>query len=170
MSNVSMTIWGRMLNLSVAFDCYENEEVLPEQTEALDRLIGSGAIEDSRTAVENYCLKRISKRLEKAVSPIYSNMLCHIVCMSGAPFPPTAMWAWCVGIASIPKTAWSFFLKTKKYVISERPTFSNTKKAFYRMTGHSEMTWSAASRRMSVGRNIESCLNIMHSKDEELSS
>lgn len=41
MSNVSMTIWGRMLNLSVAFDCYENEEVLPEQTEALDRLIGS---------------------------------------------------------------------------------------------------------------------------------
>ncbi len=76
MSNVSMTIWGRMLNLSVAFDCYENEEVLPEQTEALDRLIGSGAIEDSRTAVENYCLKKNQQEIgESSITNIFKYVM-----------------------------------------------------------------------------------------------
>lgn len=76
MNNVSMTIWGRMLNLSVVFDCYENEEVLPEQAEALDILIGSGAIEESRTAVESYCLKMNQQDIgESSIANIFKYVM-----------------------------------------------------------------------------------------------
>ena len=66
MSDLSMMVWGREFNLSVVFDCYENEEILPEQSAALDKLIGSGAIEASRSAVENYCLKMNRKEIGKS--------------------------------------------------------------------------------------------------------
>lgn len=58
MSDISLTIWGRKLDLSVAFDCYENEDILPEQKDALNKLLASNIIETSRMAVENYCMER----------------------------------------------------------------------------------------------------------------
>lgn len=58
MSNAIMTIWGRAFELPVAFDCYENETILPEQQEALDKLLHSEkAINSAKRAVESYCLK-----------------------------------------------------------------------------------------------------------------
>jgi len=58
MNKINMNIWGRSLELSVAFDCYEGEDVLSEQKEALDKLCSSmETIENARTTVENYCIK-----------------------------------------------------------------------------------------------------------------
>lgn len=76
MSDLSMTIWGRELNLSVVFDCYENEDILPEQRVALEKLIDSGAMEASRTVVENYCLKTNRKEIgESSITNIFKYVM-----------------------------------------------------------------------------------------------
>lgn len=65
MNKINMTVWGRTLDLSIAFDCYENENVLPEQRDALNRLLNSDAIETSKSAVENYCMKMNGEEIGK---------------------------------------------------------------------------------------------------------
>lgn len=58
MNNANITIWGRAFELPVTFDCYENETILPEQTEALDKFLHSEKmIDTAKKAVESYCLK-----------------------------------------------------------------------------------------------------------------
>ena len=57
MNKVNMNIWGRPIELSIAFDCYGGEDILPEQREALDKLCSSTAtIENAKATVEDYCL------------------------------------------------------------------------------------------------------------------
>ena len=64
MSNVNLIIWERTFDLPVVFDCYKNEEILPEQKEALEKFCSSrDVIDAAKSAVENYCLKLNAKEI-----------------------------------------------------------------------------------------------------------
>ena len=52
-----LTIWGRQFDLRVVFDCFDDEEVLPIQEQALEEFLkADAAIENSKKQVENYIL------------------------------------------------------------------------------------------------------------------
>ena len=64
MNNVNLIIWGRTFDLPVVFDCYSDEEILPEQKEALEKFRRSkDALDAAKSAVENYCLKLNAKEI-----------------------------------------------------------------------------------------------------------
>lgn len=64
MNKVSLTIWGRSFELPVAFDCYEGEEILQEQYDALNKFCENETlITDVKTDVVQYCLGLNSKEI-----------------------------------------------------------------------------------------------------------
>lgn len=68
MNKQKMKIWGRSFELDIVFDCYEDEQVLPVQEEALERFLQNPQLPDeAKKAVEEYCLKRNSEEIGKQV-------------------------------------------------------------------------------------------------------
>ncbi|THF77539.1 DUF6985 domain-containing protein [Cohnella fermenti] len=64
MNKQKINVWGRDFELDVVYDCYEGEEVLSTQREALERFLTMPIlISDSKKAVENYCLNRNSDEI-----------------------------------------------------------------------------------------------------------
>lgn len=64
MNKISLTIWGRSFELPVAFDCYEGEEVLQAQYDALNELCDAQiTIEEAKTNVEKYCVELNAKEI-----------------------------------------------------------------------------------------------------------
>ena len=60
-----ISIWGREFDLKVVFDCFDDEEVLPIQEQALKSFLkANAAIEDSKKQVENYILNDDYAELE----------------------------------------------------------------------------------------------------------
>ena len=60
-----ISIWGREFDLRVVFDCFDDEEVLPIQEQALKSFLkANAAIEDSKKQVENYILNDDYAELE----------------------------------------------------------------------------------------------------------
>lgn len=60
-----LTIWGRQFDLRVVFDCFNDEEVLPIQEQALEEFLkADAAIENSKKQVENYILNDDYAELE----------------------------------------------------------------------------------------------------------
>ena len=60
-----ISIWGREFDLRVVFDCFDDEEVLPIQEQALESFLkADAAIEDSKKQVENYILNDDYAELE----------------------------------------------------------------------------------------------------------
>jgi hypothetical protein len=56
MNKQSINIWGRDFELEVVYDCYDNEQVLPVQTEALRRFLENTALlNTAKPEVEKYC-------------------------------------------------------------------------------------------------------------------
>jgi len=54
-----LSLWGRDFELSVIYDRYDGEEILPEQREAIDKLLHHWSeAEKSKTAVVEFCLER----------------------------------------------------------------------------------------------------------------
>ena len=55
--NKTMTIWGRQYDLPVVFDCFDNEEVLPIQEQALEAFLkAENTIQESKQQLEKYIL------------------------------------------------------------------------------------------------------------------
>lgn len=78
MNKLNMTIWGRAIDLSIVFDCYDNKEILPAQRDALDKLLNSKAIESSKAAVESYCLEINKQELgESGIFNIFKYVMPH---------------------------------------------------------------------------------------------
>lgn len=76
MSDVRLKIWGRELEMPVVFDCYENEDVLPEQRDALKRLLDTEEIEASKPAVEKYCLDMNRQEIgEQGITNIFKYVM-----------------------------------------------------------------------------------------------
>ena len=60
-----ISIWGREFDLKVVFDCFDDEEVLPIQEQALESFLkADAAIEDSKKQVESYILNDDYAELE----------------------------------------------------------------------------------------------------------
>ena len=60
-----LTIWGREFDLRVVFDCFDDEEVLTIQEQALEAFLkADAAIENSKKQVENYILNDDYAELE----------------------------------------------------------------------------------------------------------
>ncbi len=56
MNNTTMTIWGRELELSVSYDCFDDEEVLQSQNDALSAFLERwNSNGDALYAVKLYC-------------------------------------------------------------------------------------------------------------------
>ena len=55
--NKTMTIWERQYDLPVVFDCFDNEEVLPVQKQALEAFLkAENTIQESKKQLEKYIL------------------------------------------------------------------------------------------------------------------
>ena len=55
--NKTMTIWERQYDLPVVFDCFDNEEVLPIQKQALEAFLkAENTIQESKQQLEKYIL------------------------------------------------------------------------------------------------------------------
>ena len=55
--NKTMTIWERQYDLPVVFDCFDNEEVLPIQKQALEAFLkAENTIQESKKQLEKYIL------------------------------------------------------------------------------------------------------------------
>ena len=53
----NITIWGRQYDLPVVFDCFDNEEVLPVQKQALEAFLkAENTIQESKQQLEKYIL------------------------------------------------------------------------------------------------------------------
>ncbi|MEF2801191.1 MAG: hypothetical protein U0N22_04760 [Acutalibacter sp.] len=76
MNNINITVWDRQLDLSIVFDCYKNEAVLPIQEEALNKLLASDAIDNSKSSVEKYCLSNNGQEIgEDKISNIFKYVM-----------------------------------------------------------------------------------------------
>lgn len=72
---VKVTLWGRKLELEVVFDCYEGEEVLPSQVEALEKITSSWhVVEESKAALVAYCLDRAELKEDTISSDFFSHV------------------------------------------------------------------------------------------------
>ncbi|MDY4579081.1 MAG: hypothetical protein SO471_14270 [Anaerobutyricum hallii] len=57
MNKVRVTVWGRPFNLSVIYDCYENESIQRGQSEALENFIReSDVLITALEPIKKYCL------------------------------------------------------------------------------------------------------------------
>ena len=58
MSKEKFLIWGRAFELNVQYDCYENEDILPEQKIAFANFKGEAdRILNSDEEIKKYCLE-----------------------------------------------------------------------------------------------------------------
>lgn len=65
MNKQKINIWGRSFELEIVYDCYQGEEVLPVQTEALKCFLENISLDGkSLKAVEDYCLSRNAKEID----------------------------------------------------------------------------------------------------------
>ena len=63
--NKTMTIWGRQYDLPVVFDCFDNEEVLPIQEQALKEFLkAENTIQESKNQLEKYILNDEYAKIE----------------------------------------------------------------------------------------------------------
>ena len=58
MNNVKRIIWGRTLQLKVSYDCFEDEEILASQEEALNSLLANwNTVDKSLDILKEQCVK-----------------------------------------------------------------------------------------------------------------
>ena len=63
--NKTITIWERQFDLRVIFDCFDNEEVLPIQEQALNEFLkAENTIQESKNQLEKYILNDEYAKIE----------------------------------------------------------------------------------------------------------
>ena len=68
----SMNLWGRDFSLPVYYECNSDQDVLDIQKEAKDALLASwDTVEDSKEAIEDYCLERDDDQIEGPITNIF---------------------------------------------------------------------------------------------------
>lgn len=67
-----MNLWGRDFSLPVYYECDTDQDVLETQKEAKNTLLASwDVVEDSKQAVEDYCLNRDGDQVENPITNIF---------------------------------------------------------------------------------------------------
>lgn len=74
---ISIQIWHRYFDLEVKYDCYEGEEILPIQKEAVANFSNNiEEIEASLEKVEEYCLENNREDIkEKSITNIFKYVM-----------------------------------------------------------------------------------------------
>lgn len=68
----SINLWGRDFSLPVYYECDSDQGVLDIQKEAKDALLASwDIVEDSKVAIEDYCLERDGDHVEGPITNIF---------------------------------------------------------------------------------------------------
>lgn len=68
----SINLWGRDFSLPVYYECNSDQGVLDIQKEAKDALLASwDIVEDSKVAIEDYCLERDGDHIEDPITNIF---------------------------------------------------------------------------------------------------
>lgn len=68
----SMNLWGRDFSLPVYYECNSDQDVLDIQKGAKDALLASwDTVEDSKEAIEAYCLERDDDQIEGPITNIF---------------------------------------------------------------------------------------------------
>lgn len=68
----SINLWGRDFSLPVYYECDSDQGVLDIQKEAKDALLASwDIVEDSKEAIEDYCLERDGDQIEGPITNIF---------------------------------------------------------------------------------------------------
>ncbi|MDY5864578.1 DUF6985 domain-containing protein [Collinsella sp. SGI.180] len=68
----SINLWGRDFSLPVYYECNSDQGVLDIQKEAKDALLASwDIVEDSKVAIEDYCLERDGDHIEGPITNIF---------------------------------------------------------------------------------------------------
>lgn len=66
MRKLTIEIWGRVFELGVTYDCYDGEEVLPEQKAALNQFLSQDKLIDTvKGDVEAYCVSHSNGKIDK---------------------------------------------------------------------------------------------------------
>ena len=67
-----MNLWGRNFSLPVYYECDSDQGVLDIQKEAKGALLASwDTVEDSKEAIEEYCLERDGDQIEGPITNIF---------------------------------------------------------------------------------------------------
>lgn len=75
MSKNKINIWGRDFDLPILYECYDGQEVEPEQKEEAHRLLTTpGAFQDV-TNVKNYIIKNNSKDVGTEIDNIFKYVI-----------------------------------------------------------------------------------------------
>lgn len=76
MNKDEFMIWGRRFNLSVQYDCYENEDILPIQIEALEAFKREAdALLSSDQEVKRYCLENHKAEIGDSIDNIFKYVM-----------------------------------------------------------------------------------------------
>lgn len=78
MNKQNLNIWGREFELEIVFDCYESEEVLSAQKDALAKFlsVAERLIDNAKKSVEEYCIKR---NADDIGSPTIGNIFKYVM-------------------------------------------------------------------------------------------
>ena len=73
MGNIQLEIWGRLFDLDVIYDCYEDEEILDSQKMAFNKFIENNTklLQTAYSEIEKYCRKNHSDELEDDFENIF---------------------------------------------------------------------------------------------------
>lgn len=72
MTKLNIKLWGRDFSLPLVYQCDSDETVLDSQIQACELLSAAwGAVEDSLTAIEGYCLKRDGEQIGTSIPNIF---------------------------------------------------------------------------------------------------
>lgn len=76
MNKVEMTIWGRKFNLEIVYDCYEDEQIIETQHQAVKLFLSSEiSIVDSLSKAKNYCISKNYKEIGKTIDNIFKYLI-----------------------------------------------------------------------------------------------
>ena len=75
---VAVNMWGRDFQLKVVYDCFDGEDVLKEQTSALEEFLNADTSK-SLESIKKHCLKEHGKEIGGNIENIFKYVIPHTV-------------------------------------------------------------------------------------------
>lgn len=71
-----ISVWGREFELKIVFDCFNGEEILPEQQDSLNVFLdkAESLLSDSQ-AIEKYCIENSNGKVSAPIDNIFKYVI-----------------------------------------------------------------------------------------------